>query len=321
MIDGGSMCILKKKEGKVAKIIGAKSGADKGDVKNILYNGKYYFVYTDQFKGPPLKSKLTKADINRYTTENGIKLKTILREIGFVKKLQKTKFVPKIFISDLFERQKHLRVMFATEDLSRKGFKNVGWHVDAKKVSLSFLDVKVTNGVHYPLHRFLKYQDSGYSRFMHPKYINANLEKWYIKNEKFLNALFDGLTSIHKMDIYHHDLHAGNVWYNGRKVMFIDFGRASTMKESFEIRSSDKPEIIREKRSFSRVKNIHERRMLAELSKNKANPTGRHEFFRHDVDNKIMVDQLYGTSHYLIVNKFKRFLAVKYKNRALKKKQ
>ena len=53
--------------------------------------------------------------------------------------------------------------------------------------------------------------------------------------------------------------------------------------------------------------------MLAELSKNKTNPTGSHEFFRHDIDDKIMVDFLYNDNKmYNIVNKFKWFLAKKY---------
>jgi serine/threonine protein kinase len=321
-INNGSVCILKKKEGKVAKIIGEKSGADKGAVKNILYNKKYYFVYTDSFTGPPVRNIVKNKDLDKYSTKNGNTLKTVLREINFVKKLQKTGYVPKIFISDLFEKQKSLRVMFATEDLSRQGFSNVGKYVDSGKISLSFLSVPVKNGKYKPLERFLvkENKNTAYAAFMNPKYIDKNLEKWFQKNKVFFAALFKALISIHKSDIFHHDLHAGNVWYNGKKIMFIDFGRASNLKESFEFRSNEKSFIKKEKRSYCKIKNIYERRMLAEFSKNKSNPTGRHEFFRHDIDDKIMVDHFYRESKfYGIVNTFKRFIAKKYKEQALKR--
>jgi serine/threonine protein kinase len=316
IVGEGLKGILKKREGRIAKIIGEKSGADKGAVKNILFNGKYYFVYNDKFIGPPFGNKLSISNTKAYHTENGTSLDTVLREIRFMRTLQSTGHIPKIFISELFEKQKSLRIMFATEDLSRQGYSNVGKYIDKGEISLSFKNIPVDNNRYKPLERLLvsERKNPKYAAFMHPKYLEKNLEKWFDKNKKFLHILFKGLIAIHREGVFHHDLHAGNVWYNGKKIMFIDFGRASNLKESFESRHNEKSFMKKEKQTFSRVKNTHERRMLAELSKDKLNPTGRHEFFRHDVDDKIMVDLLYrNAKFYDIVHIFKRFLAKKYK--------
>lgn len=309
--------LLKKNSGKMAKIVGEKSGADKGAVKNIKYGNKFYYMYTDVFHGPKVRNgEINSKNLHKYVSDEENNLSIVVREISFLKKAQKTSFVPKVFLSELFEKNNSIKLILATEDLSKMGFRNVGHYLDTRKMkNISFLKIKVQNKKEPVLEKYLKSigKDTKYAAFYHPKYYEKNLEKWYKYNKKFLDHLFKGLHAIHKLNIYHHDLHAGNVWYNGKKVMFIDFGRASTLKESFEFRKNEQIFMKDEKRKFSKEKNIHRRRMLAELSKNKTNPSGRHEMMRHDIDDKIMVEYFYReTKYYILVHKFKLFLAKKY---------
>lgn len=315
--NNGNINVLQKENGRIAKIVGKQSGADKGDVQNIKFKNKFYFLHTALFNGPKITDGiLKKSVIDRYINRKNDPLSASIREIKFLKKAQNTTTVPKIFINELLYNNRNIKLILATNDLTREGYNNVAHYLDNGLIkSISFLSIEVSNQRDRQLERFLKKKnkDTRYSAFFNPKYCERNFESWFKYNIKFLTHLFKSLYKLHQRDIFHHDLHAGNVWYNGKKVMFIDFGRASTEKESFKKRRNEMNFLIKEKSLFSKEKNKKKRFMLAELSKDPLNPSGRHEFFRHDIDDKIMVEEFYySPEYYNIVHKFKLFLSRKY---------
>jgi hypothetical protein len=314
----GNIRLLKTTEGKIAEIVGEKHGADKGSVKNIKFGNKFYFLYTDIFYGPKIKNNvIMSSKLKTYKTSEQNKLNIVIREIEFLKKASKSNVVPKIFLSELFQKQHNkIKLFLATEDLTKLGFKNIGHYLDHGKIrDISFSKINISNGPDPTLERYIiKNNLERYlASFMNPKFYKRNLEKWYSYNKRFLDHVFKGFYALHRLNIFHHDAHGSNVYYNGKRIMFIDFGRASNLVESFQIRTHEKKHVKAEKKKFSNEKNKKKKLMMAELSKNITNPSGRHEFFRHDIDNKFMVEHCYDRPElFQIVHDFKVFLAEKY---------
>lgn len=70
-----------------------------------------------------------------------------------------------------------------------------------------------------------------------PKYILRNLDKWYAGPAgPFLEKVFRSVHLFHRANIFHHDLHGGNVFVHPDTfdLRFIDFGFATTFRETFE---------------------------------------------------------------------------------------
>jgi hypothetical protein len=323
------MQLSKSISGVTATVVGEGKGTDKGAVKRVKSGNNYYFVYTDLFKCDDCRRSrhITRRETEKYiSTRTGVKLSEILKEIEYTRKLLTTNVVPRIITSKMSLAMGGIRLVFVTQDLHARGFRSMGEHLDNGTIrDISFVN---TPGITRPTDKHLNHYIRNLhfprvlARFIHKQNFEKNLESWFKANIKFFVVLFASLHKIHRRGVYHHDLHAENVWYSpadpsaGRprpRVMFIDMGRASNMAQSFTPSERDSEFQIREKSRYSKVKDRFKKMMLAELCKNPGNPSTRHEFFRHDIDDRLMVEHFYKREEFhWAIEKFKLFLAKKY---------
>lgn len=289
------------------------SGTSKGSLYQYKQNGKCYVSYTEKFKIPKNSStKFIKVNQTHLYTHGLDNLEELLREIQFNNKITKRnpRLAPKIQSVNFFVSNDKLSVQVLIESAYSNGYYKVGKFLDDKTYNLRFDGITVTNPVDKNLLKYIedianvnhKIKDldyTFYARFLNPVYIKQNLKTWFNKNKIFFTAFFKDIHLLHKMDIYHHDLHFDNVWMNEkRQFKFIDLGRAATKKESLEINPKLTSKISKlrhaDKRRIKRMKNKKKAMMLTELVYPdflaiQGIDIG-FEFGRHDIDRSIMIN-------------------------------
>lgn len=358
----GSIIILKSLTGYAKKILKVHSGTSKKNVYTIRHKNKDYISYIEKYVIPEGKSKkfIKLNEVELYSAVGkGVKktLGDILREVKFSERIP-ANLSPKIVSSVLFLLNNLIYIQIITESASSMGFRLVGNDIDAKKLNLSFKLISPNNPPDPDLLRYMiavskkKKDFDFYARFLNPKYIEINLKRWYLKVSHFFIPFFIQLYKLHKVDIFHHDLHLQNIFRKGSMFKFIDFGRSSSLEETLSISfPSD-----RYKSDIWKIQHAEKKRISLSIKKNLPIVTRKnkenvlkclmltelnypdllkfkgirqdYEFCRHDIDNGILLES-FGRDHNFnkigmefkelhtffykkILLKFKYFIANKY---------
>jgi hypothetical protein len=321
----GKIVLENSEKGKISKILNTYSGASKSEIHLFNYNGNEYISYIESYKIPknlnsdkidPKKFKFYKFD-----GEEEKNLQDLDNEIQFYDKVYKhyPKLVPAIVSCIFFKNGNNLIVQVITESAHNDGFGTLGDYIDDGYLDLRFKQIDIP-GVPEDenLKKYFKIMANKnpkikrlnldfYSAFLNPKYLKENLNKWYAKTKHFFIPFFRSLHKLHKIDVFHHDLHAKNIWVKKKffgkyEFKFIDFGRSSNLKESLEItfpaklyKSTLHKLQHAEKKKIKTISN-KKKFMLAELNypdKIKyENIMQDLELLRHDIDQAILLNSL-----------------------------
>jgi|694.fasta_scaffold01586_23 hypothetical protein len=329
--------ISNKLTGSVQKILKIHSGASKEKVYMIKKGNKEYISYVEDYKIPKGKSLkfIDKSDLSMYSFYGKEKknIHDILKELELSDKVS-SKFVhltAKVIASVIFLiNNEKLRVQIIMDSAYNNGFEQLGKYVDTNKTSVSFKLVNVTNPPDKELLHYMKevsklkktkvgYKKSKinyefYAKFLNPQFIHINLKKWFKKVQHFFDPFFKDIHKLHKLDIFHHDLHFENIWKRGKNFKFIDFGRSSSFAETcdisypinkyksdiWKIQHTEKRKLSMEFKKSKNKRNILECMMLAELnypdSLKFKGIRQDYEFCRHDIDEAVILDS-FGKDH------------------------
>lgn len=334
-VKSGKIKILQQVKCKNKKINKRFSGSSK---ENILQFGKMV-SYTEKFKIPKGKSKrfiYTKDSHlykQKYTT-----LYEMLKELSFHFKIAKKykNLTANIVSLNCYLEKNNVKVHVILENAYNNGYIKVGEVIDNGKLNVSFKNIPITNDLDKNLLTYIKNVSKNktkikgldhefYARFLNPKFIKKNLNMWYKLNKKFFDNFFRDLHKLHKMNIYHHDLHFDNIWIKGNRFKFIDFGRSINRNGALKInKNNSKLSKLRhtEKRKIKRLfkSNKLKAMMLTELN-NQENINVGFEFARHDICEGILLNCFdrdnipnFSEEYYKsILLVYKHFLAEKYK--------
>lgn len=307
------------------------SGTSKEQIYEVNKNNISYIEY---FKIPKkfLKCVFIKPNETKFYKKGNITLEDLLKEINFHSVITGSypNLAPKIKSINVSKENDLLKVQVISESASKGKYKKIGDCIDSGKLNIKFhktncpIDKKLLNYIKSK--EKVKHLDHEfYARFLNPKYITQNLETWYKKNKKFFDAFFKDLNKLHKLDIFHHDLHLDNIWvtkdYNFK---FLDFGRSCNKKEALKIETNLNSKLKKlqhaEKYKIKKFLKTDKLKalMLIELN-NQENVSIGFEFMRHDIDEGVIMQcfdrEPMNNSYYYknILLVYKHFLSEKYK--------
>lgn len=335
-IQNKKLFIEKKIKGKIKKVLEEHSGASKKNIYEIKIGNLYYISYTEDYTIPKNKNNnfinLNESHLYKFKGKEKKTLEDLFREIDFHTKINNyyNNLTPKIVSSSAFLVNNELRFQILSESAQKNNFDTVGDFIDNDEIDISFklvdvYDIPTKKDLYYYMKEVQKNNKKiknvdlkFYAKFLNPKYLKENLEIWYKNTKYFFTPFFKSLHKLHLINVYHHDLHAKNVWCNENlDFKFIDYGRSSTLKESLEItfpinryksniyklehqdkkniktiinsiKKSD-PQLKKKNNRFQILKCL----MLAELNyPDKIKFVGirqNMEYFRHDIDEAILL--------------------------------
>lgn len=250
--------IILQKEGEECeskKILKKHTGNSKSCIYEFKHKGKNYISYIEDYIIPTGKSSefinISEMGLYKFVGKDKKSIKELFKELNYHYEINRfySGLTPKVISVVIFAKNNKVRCQVVTESAHENGFVMVGDLIDNNRLDLELGIIDPPkNDRDEVLFNYMKMVEKSnkkvkglnfdfYSRFFNPLYIKTNLETWYKKVSHFFDPFFRELNKLHKIDIFHHDLHMKNMLMNNYfQFKFLDFGRSANAKETLEIK-------------------------------------------------------------------------------------
>jgi hypothetical protein len=240
-------------KGQTENILKKHTGNSKKNIYEFKYKNKNYISYIEDYIIPKNKNSkfISLSELNLYKFEGKDKknIKALFKELSYHYEIEKyyPGLTPKIVSITLFSYKGKVRCQVISDSAYNKGYYMIGDIIDNKRLNLEMGNIRVKNQRDEILFNYMKRLGNTnknikglnfdfYSRMFNPLFIKKNLEKWYKKVSFFFDPFFKELNKLHRINIFHHDLHMKNIWMNNFfQFRFIDFGRSAGIDETLNI--------------------------------------------------------------------------------------